>query len=68
MEISTVSMKYQITLPEGIVNEFGIYPGQKLYFYRNENGLQIIPEIQLNELFGKMKIEDKEIIREDDRL
>lgn len=68
MEQATVSSKYQIVIPLNIRKEFDIFPGQKLFFVKTESGIQIIPQIPLNELFGKLNIENTEIEREEDRL
>lgn len=68
MEQSIVSTKYQIVIPKSIRKEFGIKPGQKIFFVKSNNTIQIIPQIPLVELFGKLKGIDTTIEREEDRI
>jgi AbrB family looped-hinge helix DNA binding protein len=66
MQQATVSSKFQIVIPSEIRKEFNIKPGQKLFFVKTNNGIQIIPQIPLSELFGKLKGIDTTIERDDE--
>lgn len=55
MNQATVSVKYQIVIPSEIRKELNIKPGEKIFFVKSNNGIQIIPQIPLSELFGKLK-------------
>ena len=66
MEQATVSSKYQIVIPSDIRKELNIKPGHKLFFIRTSSGIQIIPQIPLDELFGKLPGMDTTIEREEE--
>ncbi len=68
MEQAIVSTKYQIVIPLNIRKEMDIKPGQKIFFVKSNEGIQIIPQIPLNELFGKLKGINTEMDRDEDRL
>lgn len=68
MEQATVSSKYQVVIPQSLRKEYNILPGQKIFFIKTINGIQIIPQIPLTELFGKLKSIDCSIERDEDRL
>jgi len=68
MEQAIVSTKYQIVIPQSIRKELSIVPGQKVFFVKTSNGIQLIPQIPLNELFGKLEGINTEIERDEDRL
>ena len=63
-----MSSKYQIVIPLSIRKEFDIKPGQKVFFVKTENGIQIITQIPLSELFGKLKGMNSIFVREEDRI
>ncbi|HPO61866.1 MAG TPA: AbrB/MazE/SpoVT family DNA-binding domain-containing protein [Candidatus Kapabacteria bacterium] len=68
MEQAIVSTKYQIVIPQSIRKEYNIVPGQRVFFVKTSNGIQLIPQIPLNELFGKLEGINTEIERDEDRL
>ncbi len=68
MEQAVVSTKYQVVIPQSIRKEYNIVPGQKVFFVKTSNGIQMIPQIPLNELFGKLEGINTDIERDEDRL
>jgi len=68
MEQAIVSTKYQIVIPQSIRKEYNIVPGQRVFFVKTSNGIQLIPQIPLNELFGKLEGISTDIERDEDRL
>ncbi len=51
-----------------IRKKMNINLGQENFFVKSNDGIQIIPQIPLNELFGKVKGINTDIEGEEDRL
>lgn len=52
MSVTTLSSKFQISIPKEIREEMHLKPGQKFTFLRKGNSLQIVPMRTIDEFFG----------------
>ena len=52
MSVTTLSSKFQISIPKEIREEMHLRPGQKFTFLRKGNSLQIVPMRTIDEFFG----------------
>jgi AbrB family looped-hinge helix DNA binding protein len=52
MSVTTLSSKFQISIPKEIREEMHLKPGQKFTFLRKGNSLQIVPLRTIDEFFG----------------
>lgn len=68
MQSVTVSPKYQVVIPKSIREALKIRPGQKMQVIEFEGRIELIPELDIKELYGFLKGINTEFKREDDRL
>ena len=55
MSVTTLSAKFQISIPKQIRTEMGLKAGQKLAFIRIGNTLRLVPQKSIGDLFGIAK-------------
>lgn len=68
MATTTVSDKYEITIPEELRSELDIKPGQEVELVRSGSGLEVVPVRSIREARGFLKgIRTTTIEREPDR-
>lgn len=68
MQSVTVSPKYQVVIPKSIRETLKIRPGQKMQVIEFEGRIELIPELDIKQLYGFLKGINTEFKREDDRL
>jgi AbrB family looped-hinge helix DNA binding protein len=69
MDTATVSTKYQVVIPQKIRKGLNILPGQKVRFVLYKNSIEIIPIVNIKNLWGIFKGIDTNIERdEEDRI
>ena len=52
---ATLSSKYQISIPKDIRDTLNLKPGQKLVFISSGTGVQLVPALEIKDLFGLFK-------------
>jgi AbrB family looped-hinge helix DNA binding protein len=52
MSATTLSSKFQISIPKEIREEMHLKPGQKFVFLRRGRCLQLVPQATIDEFFG----------------
>lgn len=55
MSVTTLSAKFQISIPKEIRTEMHLKAGQKLAFLRVGNTLRLVPQKGIDDLFGIAK-------------
>ena len=68
MNTVTISLKYQIVIPEHIRTSLKLRPGQKLKVIEYDGRIELIPDRNIAELKGFLKGINTDLAREDDRL
>ncbi len=66
METVTLSSKYQIVIPDKMRKQIGAVPGQKFRVELDSGSIRFIPQKNIEDLFGTLKIKNTEIPREDE--
>lgn len=67
MKTVTVTPKFQIVIPKGILEAMRLRPGQKLKVMEYDGRIELIPERDISELKGFLKGINTEFEREGDR-
>ena len=67
MEITTVSSRYQIDIPENIRQQLKIQPGQKMGVIQYDNRIELIPLRPIKEMRGFLQGIDTSVERPADR-
>ena len=52
MSSTTLSAKFQISIPKDVREEMGLKPGQKFAFLRIGRTLKLVPQPRMDDLFG----------------
>ena len=52
MSATTISAKFQISIPKDVREEMGLKPGQKFEFLRIGRTLKLVPQPRMEDLFG----------------
>jgi AbrB family looped-hinge helix DNA binding protein len=52
MSATTLSAKFQISIPKDVREEMGLKPGQKFEFLRIGRTLKLVPQPRMEDLFG----------------
>lgn len=52
MSATTLSAKFQISIPKDVREELGLKPGQKFEFLRIGRTLKLVPQPRMEDLFG----------------
>lgn len=52
MSATTLSAKFQISIPKEVREEMGLKPGQKFEFLRIGHTLKLVPQPRMEDLFG----------------
>jgi len=52
MSVTTLSAKFQISIPKDVREEMGLKPGQKFEFLRIGRTLKLVPQPTMEDLFG----------------
>jgi AbrB family looped-hinge helix DNA binding protein len=52
MSTTTLSAKFQISIPKEVREDMGLKPGQKFTFLRMGRTLKLVPQVGIDELFG----------------
>jgi AbrB family looped-hinge helix DNA binding protein len=52
MSATTLSAKFQISIPKDVREEMGLKPGQKFEFLRIGHTLKLVPQPRMEDLFG----------------
>ena len=68
MASSTVSSKYQVTIPQVIREQLGVKPGQRFEVFAYDHRIELVPIRPLKELRGFLKGMDTTFERDDDRV
>lgn len=55
MLITTLSSKYQISVPKKIREELNIKPGQQFIFITKGNCIELVPKIDIKDVRGILK-------------
>lgn len=54
MYTTTLSSKYQISIPKGIRDELSVKAGQKFLFIRKGNVIMLVPQLNIKDFKGIM--------------
>jgi AbrB family looped-hinge helix DNA binding protein len=68
MQSITVSPKYQVVIPKTVRKALNIRPGQKMQVVEYAGRIELIPERDIRELRGFVKVIKTEFKREADRV
>ena len=52
MNTTTLSSKFQISVPKPVRDALGLVPGQKLAFIQNGSGIRLVPQTAVADLVG----------------
>ena len=52
---ATLSSKYQISIPKEVRETLNLKPGEKLVFITTGSGVQLVPALEVKDLFGLFK-------------
>ena len=67
MQSVTVSPKYQVVIPKNVRESLKLRPGQKMQVVEYAGRIELIPEREIKELRGFLKVINTEFKREEDR-
>lgn len=64
MSTTTLSSKFQISIPKDVREALGLKPGQKLAFINTGTGMRLVPQPSVLELVGLMSGANTEGVRD----
>lgn len=64
MSTTTLSSKFQISVPKEVREALGLVPGQKLAFINTGTGMRLVPQPAVSELVGLMRGASTEDLRD----
>jgi len=67
MNIVTISLKFQVVIPQTVREKIGVKPGQKMKVLAYDNKIIFIPVRPIQEGRGSLPCIDTNILREDDK-
>jgi len=65
MNTATVSTKFQVVIPREIRNSLNIQPGQKVRFIVYKDSVEMVPIVEMKNLWGVFRGIDTTIEREE---
>jgi AbrB family looped-hinge helix DNA binding protein len=68
METVMISKNKNIEIPENLRNFLNIAPGSKLQVLEKNGHIELVPELDIHDLFGLYPNIDTELIRDNDRV
>jgi AbrB family looped-hinge helix DNA binding protein len=66
METLMISKNKNIKIPENLRSFLNIAPGSKLHVLEKNDHIELVPELNIHDLFGLYPDIDTEAVREDD--